>query len=66
MKICVSVRWDILWVRPPLMGALSLEDNLCWKTTFGERRPVVEDNLQWKVTFVGSLHAAYSALQHFN
>ena len=30
MKICVSVRWGILWVRPPLVCVLSLEDNLRW------------------------------------
>ena len=42
-----------------------MEDNFCWKTTFGERRPAVEEDLQWKTTFVGSLHAAYSALRHF-
>ena len=43
----------------------NLEDNLCWKTTFGERRPAVEEDLEWKTTFVGFLHAAYSALWHF-
>ena len=25
----------------------------------------MEDGLQWKATFGGSLHAVYSALQHF-
>jgi len=45
VKICVSVRWVTLWIRPPLcvsvqfvtlwvrphlMCVLSLEDNLCW------------------------------------
>ena len=47
---------------------------LRWKTTFGGRWTSVEDDLKWKkvednhrwkMTFVGSLHAAYSALWHF-
>ena len=29
-KICVSVRWVTLWVRPPLMCVLSLEDDFRW------------------------------------
>ena len=31
----------------------------------GGRRSLGEDDLWWKTTFVGSLHAAYSAQQHF-
>ena len=42
-----------------------VEDELRWKTTLNGRRPLVEDNHRWKMTFVGSLHAAYSALWHF-
>ena len=43
-----------------------MEDNVWWKMTFGGRQPLVEDDLQWKTPFSGSLHAAFSALRHFN
>ena len=33
----------------------SVEEDLWWKTTFGERRPLAEDNLWWKMTFIGRL-----------
>ena len=48
-----------------------VEEDLWWRTAFGERQPsveddlLVEDDLRWKTTFSGSLHAAYSALRHF-
>ena len=30
VNICVSVRWVTLWVRPPLVCVLALDDNLRW------------------------------------
>ena len=30
-----------------------MEDDLCWKTTFGRRQPLVEADLRWKMTFDG-------------
>ena len=40
--------------RQPFCGRWpSMQDNLCWKTTFGGRRPSVEDNIWWKTTFSG-------------
>ena len=32
----------------------SVEDDLCWKTTFSGRQTLVEDHLRWKLTFGGS------------
>ena len=57
---------DLLWKNDlPFEDDLLWEDDLRWKTAFGGRRPSVDDDLHWKTTFVGSLHAVYSALQHF-
>ena len=60
-------RWKSTLVgRRPLVGRWpSVENDLWWKMTLNGRRPLVEDNHRWKMTFVGSLHAAYSALWHF-
>ena len=56
-----SLWWNMTFSgRQPLVG-----DKLRGKTTLGGGRPLVEDDLYWKTTFVGSLHAAYSALRHF-
>ena len=72
-KTTFGGRWplmhDDLWCKTTFGGRLPLvEDNLWWKTTLGGRRPWVEDTLWWKMTFGGrqSLHAAYSALQHYS
>ena len=54
-KNCVSVRWVTLWVRPPPF------ENMCVHLLgyiVGAFPPCV-------CPFVGSLHAAYSALRHF-
>ena len=51
VKICVSVRWVTLWVRPPPL----------WKYVC----PFVGVYCGCVRPFVGSLHAAYSALRHF-
>ena len=56
-KICVSVRWVTLWVRTPLSVSIQLVTLLV--------RPPSCVSFQWKTIFVGSLHAAYSALRHF-
>ena len=72
-KICVSVRWVTLWVRPPLWKYVCpfvgvncgcvppLCENMCVRSLgyiVGASPPCV-------CPFVGSLHAAYSALRHF-
>ena len=41
----------------------SAEDNLCWKTTFVEGRPLLEDDLCWKTTFVGRRPSVEDDLQ---
>ena len=61
VKIFVSVRWVTLWVRPPPL----------WKYVcpfVGLHRGCVPPSVctfNWRTIFVGSLHAAYSALRHF-
>ena len=75
-KICVSVRWVILWVCPPpcentcvrslghIVGASS---PLCVHSignTVGVSPPLCV-SFHWMTIFVGSFHAAYSALRHF-
>ena len=57
---------DDLWWKTKFGGRQPLvEDDLRWKITCGGRRSAVEDDLQRKTPFAGSLHAAYSSLQHF-
>ena len=56
-KMCVSVRWVTLWVRTPLSVSIQLVTLLV--------RPPSCVSFQWKTIFVGSLHAAYSALWYF-
>ena len=60
LKICVSICWVTLWVRPPPC------ENVCVRSfgyIVGASHPCV--SFQWKTIFVVSLHAAYSALRHF-
>ena len=70
VKICVSVCWVTLWVRPPLC------ENMCVRSLgyiVGASPPLCVRSIGNTVgassprvcPFVGSLHAAYSALRHF-
>ena len=40
-----------------------VEDDLRWKTTFGERGPSLEDNLRWKTTYGGRQPSAEDDLR---
>ena len=73
-KICVSVRWVTLWVRPPphlwiyvcpFVGLhCGCVPPLCVPAHCGCVPPSCV-SFHWKIIYIGSLHAAYSALRHF-
>ena len=62
LKICVSVCWVTMWVRPP--PSMKICVSVCGGVYCGCVPPLCV-SFHWKTIFVGSLHAAYSALRHF-